>query len=234
MTDKQHVKITYFSDVLCIWAYVAQIRIEELKRRFASVIEFDYRYIPLFGNTERKIGRGWEERGGFEGYNRHLKEILLNFDHVEVHPEIWIRNQPASSAGVHLFLKAVHLSEEASMERGELQMTAQSRLEKAAWQLRLAFFRDCLDIADFRTQIEVAEQLGLPVAEIEERMKNGQAFAALCEDADAQQRHRIEGSPTYLLNEGRQKLFGNVGYRVIEANVQELLRVPDQSQASWC
>ena len=41
-------------------------------------------------------------------------------------------------------------------------------------------------------------------------------------------------SPTFILNEGRQKLYGNVGYRVIEANLQELLKSPDASQASWC
>lgn len=227
MSDERPVKITYFSDVLCIWAYIAQIRIEELKQRFGSAVDLDFRYIPLFGNTEDKIGRGWEERGGFEGYSRHIREISLGFDHVEVHPEIWLKNRPASSAGVHLFLKAVHLC-------GESRTEDQSPLEAAAWQLRLAFFRDCLDIADFQTQIGIAERLGLPVAEIEERMRSGEAFAALCEDAEAQQRHRIEGSPTYLLNEGRQKLFGNVGYRVIEANVQELLKSPDRSQASWC
>ena len=45
---------------------------------------------------------------------------------------------------------------------------------------------------------------------------------------------RIEGSPTFELNEGRQKLFGNVGFRVIEANVREVLRDPNQDQASWC
>jgi len=36
-----------------------------------------------------------------------------------------------------------------------------------------------------------------------------------------------------LLNEGRQKLYGNVGYRIIEANVQEILHQPG-NQASWC
>ena len=59
-------------------------------------------------------------------------------------------------------------------------------------------------------------------------------FAALCRDAEAQQIHRIEGSPTYLLNNGRQKLYGNVGFRIIEANIQELLRKPSSGQASWC
>ncbi len=44
----------------------------------------------------------------------------------------------------------------------------------------------------------------------------------------------VKGSPTMILNQGRQKLFGNLGYRIIEANIEELLREPDPDQASWC
>ncbi len=36
------------------------------------------------------------------------------------------------------------------------------------------------------------------------------------------------------MNHGRQKLFGNVGYRLLEANVEELLRGASPSEASWC
>jgi hypothetical protein len=44
----------------------------------------------------------------------------------------------------------------------------------------------------------------------------------------------VKGSLMMILNEGRQKLFGNVGYRIIEANIHELLREPNPDQASWC
>lgn len=30
------------------------------------------------------------------------------------------------------------------------------------------------------------------------------------------------------------KLYGDVGFRIIEANIEELLRVPGDDQASWC
>jgi hypothetical protein len=32
----------------------------------------------------------------------------------------------------------------------------------------------------------------------------------------------------------RQKLYGNVGYRIVEANIEELLRKPDLDQYNWC
>ena len=40
-------------------------------------------------------------------------------------------------------------------------------------------------------------------------------------------------SPSLLLNDGRQRLNGNVGYRVIAANVREILERPP-GQLSWC
>jgi len=33
---------------------------------------------------------------------------------------------------------------------------------------------------------------------------------------------------------GHQLLYGNVGYRLIEANVRELLHNPEAGEASWC
>ena len=56
-------------------------------------------------------------------------------------------------------------------------------------------------------------------------------FTANYQDAD---KMRIEGSPSFVLNEGRQKLYGDVGFRIIEATIQELLWVPSGDQASWC
>ena len=46
--------------------------------------------------------------------------------------------------------------------------------------------------------------------------------------------YRGEGWPTCVLNEGRQLLFGNVGDRVLEANIRELLREPAAGAASRC
>ncbi len=65
------------------------------------------------------------------------------------------------------------------------------------------------------------------------RLEDGQAYAALAEDYEIAGQSQVQGSPTFVLNEGRQKLYGNVGYRIIEANVQELLR-DKRDMASWC
>jgi hypothetical protein len=63
---------------------------------------------------------------------------------------------------------------------------------------------------------------------------NGVAFARLAADYQDADKMRIEGSPSLVLNEGRQKLYGNVGFRLIDANIQGLLRAPRADDASWC
>ena len=56
----------------------------------------------------------------------------------------------------------------------------------------------------------------------------------ICGKWPAIDKMRIEGSPSLVLNEGRQKLYGNVGFRLIEANVQGLINAPAADDASWC
>ncbi len=228
MEQASRVGIIYFSDLLCIWAYAAQARVDEVKARFGDEVAFDYRFCGIFGDTAERIGEGWKAKGGYAGFNAHIRDVADRFDHIEVDPDIWLSVRPASSMSAHFFLKAVASAD------AETATSAENAVERAAWALRLAFFRDGRDIATRAVQTDVALELGLPVDAIQQSIDSGAAHAALCGDVALEQKLSIEGSPTFVLNEGRQKLYGNVGYRVIEANLQELLRAPDLSEASWC
>ncbi len=227
--------ISYFSDVLCVWAYAAQIKLEELQRQFGDQVRVEYYFIRLFGDVSARIEAGWEDRGGTAGYGEHVKQVAARFDHLDIHPEIWARNIPATSASCHLFLKAIQLLEKS----GEISAAPLARFggkslfEEAVWRCRLAFFRDLQDIAARTHQEAIAADISLPLADIRRQIDSGVAYAALCADFDAKEKYLVEGSPTFLFNEGRQKLYGNVGYRIIEANIQELLADPGE-RASWC
>ncbi len=82
-------------------------------------------------------------------------------------------------------------------------------------------------------QFDIAEKLGLPIDLIQAQIDSGAAYARLSEDFDLVKEHTVTVSPTLIFNEGRQRLNGNVGYRVIEANIRELLNNPPGEQ-SWC
>jgi len=235
MSKQMVATVSYFSDVLCVWAYAAQIKLDELRRQFGGQVRVEYQFLPLFGDVSARIDSRWADRGGAAGYARHVKQIAARFDHIEIHPEIWTKNIPPTSASCHLFLKAIQLLEKSGDISAVLEerFGGKSVFEEAVWRCRLGFFRDLQDIAD-RTNLDaIAMQLSLPLLDIRRQIDSGAAYAALCADFNAKEKHLIEGSPTFMLNEGRQKLYGNVGYRVIEANIQELLTDTGE-RASWC
>ena len=76
--------------------------------------------------------------------------------------------------------------------------------------------------------------MGIDYRAVDEKIRSSEAVARLAVDSALSQKNGVAGSPTFVMNDGRQKLFGNVGYRLLEANVQELLRRTPENEASWC
>lgn len=226
------VKITYFSDVLCIWAYISQARINAVKEKFADSVRIEHRFCSVFGDSAQKIASAWKTKGGYEGFNTHLREVAQRFPHIEVHPDIWLKTRPASSASPHLFLKAIQQYDHESGLPANL--ATPSVFDQVAWAFRCAFFRDGRDISRWDTQCEIAEALGTDIGAIERCIDSGMAFARLAADYQDADKMRIEGSPSFILNEGRQKFYGNVGFHLMDANIQEILRAPNADEASWC
>lgn len=230
---ERRVSVEYFSDVLCIWAYGGQIRVDELRQNYGNNVQIIYRFLPLFAAAGERLHREWDARGGRAAYAAHVQAIAAAWSHVKLHHAVWLKNAPASSTPAHLFLKAVQLLAQRG-RLGDAEAHAPSRFETAAWRVRCAFFEQARNIAQRAVLDDVARSLDLPLGEIEKLLENGEAHAALQLDVEAKDRYQVPGSPTLMLNEGRQRLYGNVGYRVIEANVAELLRDPRSGEATWC
>jgi predicted DsbA family dithiol-disulfide isomerase len=219
------IRITHFSDVLCIWAYITQARVAELRSNFAEDVVFDYRYFNVFGDVETKMASQWNERGGLAGYAAHVEETAARFDHIRLDPGLWRKNPPTSSMPAHLVLCAARRVEEHASGSG--RPLALDR------EIRRSFFEEGVDISRTSVLLEICTQQGIDVAAVEARLADGSAHAALATDLRQATELGIRASPTLTFNEGRQILTGNVGYRVIEANVRELLRHPGDEQ-SWC
>ncbi len=235
MTDDPRPHIAYFSDVLCVWAYTAQIRLDELRRQYGDRIRLSYHFIPVFGCTAQRVGEGWREEGGYAAFGEHVRGVCRQFPHVQVSERLWQGEVPASSSSCHLFLKAVQLLEQEGRidPAGQSAFEGRSLFEELSWRVRLAFFSDARNVADITCLLSLAGELGLPLEAIRRLIDHGEAMAALCRDIELRDEFKVEGSPSYVLNEGRQKLYGNVGYKVIAANVEELINRPE-GQASWC
>jgi predicted DsbA family dithiol-disulfide isomerase len=224
------ISISYYSDVLCIWGYSAKIKIDQLKKQFADQIHLDYRYTPLFVDMHSMLEQNWADKGGLEGYNKMMHKLQAMFPYIEVHSDIGLKNLPHSSASCHQFLKAIDILE----KQDEIQSTDQhnSLLEQADWKIRLGYFKEAQDVAQHHYLMTIAEQLNIPSLAVETLLHNGEAMAALAACTTNDKQKLIEGSPTFVLNEGRQKLYGNIGYHILEANIQALLDQPD-NKPSW-
>jgi len=220
------VKLSYFTDALCVWAYISQVRIDELKANFKGAVEVEYRYFHVFGDVANKMDAAWKERGGLTAYRRHVSEVVEQFGHVTLHEQTWKVDVPTSSMPAHLFLCATRYTE----LRKRCESGSSYRATKA---LREAFFRDGSDISRREVLFDIADAIELPVVEIDNALATGAAHAALAEDLELARVQSVVASPTLLFNEGRQRLTGNVGYRIMEANIRELLQ-STPGQLSWC
>jgi predicted DsbA family dithiol-disulfide isomerase len=229
------IQISYVSDVLCIWAYVAEARLDQLRKEFGSSIDMEFRFIPIFGATRYRIGEGWKDRGGYVGFGEHVREVARGFPHVSVSERVWSDVAPTTSSTAHEMLCAARLL----VDEGVIDTARRDELggrtlfEEATWQVRSAFFEHARDVSDRDVLLDVLRGAGISSAAIEAKLKSGEAMAEVCRDIELRDQLKIEGSPTYYLNQGRQKLYGNVGYRVVSANLRELLEQPGH-QASWC
>ena len=220
------VDIDHYSDVLCVWAYISQVRMAQLRSGFPDDVDLTYHYFSIFGDIASKMDVQWAQRGGIAAYADHVHDAASRFEHLDVHAGIWRENVPSSSMPAHLFLCAA-----ADLEAQDPAHTgAQQRLDSI---IRTAFFENNLDVSDNDTLITLVDQAMLPVDAVLAKMKQGKAHARLhcciLKASDA----GVRTSPTLVFNEGRQMLAGNVGYKLIEANVRELLE-PAADNQGWC
>ena len=216
-----NLNIDYYSDILCVWAWIAQRRIEELKKQWGEQVEFKHHYMNLFGDTASRMAEQWSAKGGFEGFGRHVIESAEPFETAPVNSTVWSVVRPRTSANAHLVLKAVLLNVSAAAA------------DDLALDIRKAFFVDALDIGQLPVLYEIAVDAGHDQQAIRDSIRDGSAIAALATDYQRAQIQGIAGSPSWFMDGGRQKLYGNVGYRVLHANIEGL--VANRSEdASWC
>ena len=215
------IAINYYSDVLCVWAWIAQPRLEELHRQWGDRITIRYRYLDIFGDSHGKIAQQWGASDGFEKFGAHLAKSAAAFDQLSVHPDIWTKVRPRSSLQAHLLLRAVAL------------VSGEAVAETVAGRIRRAFFSAAADIGDTTTLLDIVSREQIDPQLLEAALGDGSAMAALSDDQRSANALAVRGSPTWVLNEGRQVLYGNVGYRILNANIEELARHP-KAGASWC
>lgn len=224
------LKILHFSDVLCIWAYGGQENLFKLIRQFGDQVQVEEHFCSIFPDTETKINTTWRKRGGFEGYAAHVQSVAQGFDGLSLHQDVWSKTRPKSSASPQLFIKAIGLLEQDSPGAS----FPSSLSSQAAKALRYGFFAEAQDISDWAVQRAISETIGVDFDAVCKKIETGEAIAKLAADYEYAQSLHVQGSPTYILNDGRQILFGNISYNILQANVSELLSESGPETGSLC
>lgn len=209
------LRFSYWSDPLCIWALVAQQKLERVLAELGEHVRVDYRIVPVFGSVPWRFAHGPWAKDGVEGRVLATRKIAEQGGRSDVSGECWRRAMPASSWAPAMAIKAAFALDEG---RDEAIGPTYQRV------LRERFFVAEANIALRAVQLEVAEELGLPRAPMEARLDDGSALAAVCEDHAEKERLRIQGSPTYVFDGGRAMLYGNFDYGILRSTVEELVR----------
>ena len=214
--DAPRLRFAYWSDPLCIWAFVAQRPLEALLETHAGRLDVDYHVIPVFGSVPHRFRVGSWAAAGVEGRVAATAKVAAEHGHPEVDGSCWRRATPTSSWAVGAAIKAVFVDEAAGLQ----PEGAGPMFQK---DMRQAFFVEGLNTSHRAVQLERAEALGLDVAQLARQLDSGLGLALLAEDDEERQRARLQGSPTWVFDGGRAVLYGRVNQAVLRHTVLDLL-----------
>ena len=220
-TPSDTITINYFSDILCVWAWISQRRIDELNAHFGDKISIRYQFIDIFGDTHARIENQWSDKGSYTGFGNHVIQSAAPYESAPVNSDVWHHTRPCTSANAHMAIKAVEITH------------SQALATNFTFSLRRAFFINAQDISSLNVIYSIANESEIDMQKIRHCIDCGEAMAALMSDYQKAKDYAIKGSPCFVMNDGRQILFGNVGYRVLQTNIDELLHQAN-NEASWC
>lgn len=210
------IPITYWTDPLCIWAFVAQPRLDSIESEFEARVAVQHRIVPIFGSLPWRFDEGPWSAGGVEARVAATARVAAQHGFEGVTGAVWRDDTPASSWAPSMAIKAAFALE----AQGGTEAGAAAAYQ---WALRRAFFEANVNIARRAAQLEVAEVVGLPRGPLEARLDDGSALAEVWRDHHDREASMIAGSPTWVFDGGRAKLYGNVDFGVLHATVEQLL-----------
>ena len=96
---KSRIPFSYWSDPLCIWAFVAQEKLDRVLSDLGEHLDVDYRLVPVFGSLSWRFSEGPWKKAGVEGRIEETRRIAHEHGHPKVSGECWRLDMPSSSWG---------------------------------------------------------------------------------------------------------------------------------------
>jgi len=215
--DVKQIEFEYWSDPLCVWAFVAQPKLEAVLQKHGDLLAPRYRVVPVFGSIPQRFSTGsWAEKGP-EGRAEATRRVAHQYGFENVDGSCWLSDCPASSWSAGAALCAVL----GMVEDGTISLKVAERYQ---WRMRERFFLENQNIARRSIQLELAEEVDVPRHELERRLDDGTGMQILWEDHTLRESLGLRGSPTFVFDGGRAMLYGNFSEAVLNATVEELVK----------
>ena len=216
-SDVKPIEFEYWSDPLCVWALVAQPKLEAVLHKHGDLLAPRYRVVPVFGSIPQRFATGsWAERGP-EGLAEATRRVAHQHGLQDVDGGCWLSDCPTSSWSAGAALCAVL----GMVEDGTITLKVAERYQ---WRMRERFFLENQNIARRRVQLELAEEVDVPRHVLEDRLDDGTGTRLLWEDHMLRESLGLRGSPTFVFDGGRAMLYGNFSEAVLHATVEELVK----------
>jgi len=87
------ITIDYYTDILCVWVWMTQPRLNELNEKWEDQILVRHRYLDIFNDADRKIRDAWRGGEGFTNFSAPVRrsaeadEPHSHFGPLAVHSE---------------------------------------------------------------------------------------------------------------------------------------------------
>lgn len=208
--------VDYWSDPLCVWAYLAEDKLARLEQRFGDRLDLRWRTVPVFGSVSARFAHGAWQGDGPVGRTAKNAELARLRGHPEVRGGCWVDDMPATTWAPSAAFEAARIAE----AEGRIPPGSAAGYLRA---LRHAFLVDGHNVARRSVQEAVAEARGIPAAVLAASLDDGRALAALWESHEERTRLGVQGSPTWVFDGGRAVLYGDVHEGVLQATVEQLL-----------
>ncbi len=101
------ISFAYWSDPLCVWAYVAQRKLDALLAAHPDTLEVRYHVVPVFGSIPWRFTEGSWAKAGPAGRQEVTARVAREHGAPGITGEVWLKDPPASSWAPGLAIKAV-------------------------------------------------------------------------------------------------------------------------------
>lgn len=181
MTDEVVPEVWQWAEYYCPWSYIAAVRLHHLSPEYQGRVRLRVRPFPLEVMGGEAAPRAILEQ---EWWLAAIQEPRATFE--PWHGETW----PTTTLPAFEAAWCAARQDDALLLDFDLQV-------------RRAFFAESRDIGRPDVLLEIAREAGLDVDRLRRDLERGEARPAILEEARlGQERYRVRGTPTLMLDDG--------------------------------